>query len=592
MAMDLRFPIDLGSGINVDPGTVAFYYNHTEVKKAGGYFPIGTNTVWHGGLHIHTSKLDTPVFACADGKIVAVRLPEEKEKAHGHYGSRSFILIKHVFHGAEQGYTNTLLEGHKLRSELVRAHPGYGTPAFPGYGYGTGQYVCTTYCAEVLRRSGYTDCAPGEELYKIINIYDLPEEPINIRTPAVDNVAHIQHWRSKGVLYALATPNPTAQGTEITDLNTVQTGDFLQYWWKVGAKRKGHGVQVEEHFSDGLVSIHSSHGNPEGISVSGKLHKLKNEYRIYAVRPKGNKTEIYYSLYMHLNNGPIEGDKGYLKKIKWLKRWVGDDDTVTVQGSSKMYWVYEGTTNTPKEIGEFNEGAKLTKTKTVGTWEKVKFRTDDPNITFTNAWMGEYALAYVATSDLKPYSYASKLADLKEGKVVEPNVPVKAGEQIWGSGEYGSPGYRANLIHWEIFSENNLFPPDQFPNWKKVEDTDEDFNMDCQSILDMVDQEWFGFDSVLSFGEIKDFYTSQNSKISELRRTACKFMSEWGIPDLEKAIDDLKGVWFTGHLEERIRSYLWWSEAKALAQAKSKRKVWHYNPVTVLEQLTDYYKDW
>jgi len=615
MPKNFKFPVDIGGGTTVEPENIALYYDQTEVERAGGYYPLGTNTVWHGGLHIHTDKPGTPIYACADGVIVAASLAETKKKAHAHYGSCSFILIRHLFHGAKPNYKNTLIEGHRLQRELERKYQNKDNPGdryrdpFDGYNKSTAaiankgpkyvddsdRYVCSTCSAKVLERSGYQKCASGETVYKRVNIFGIPSPELK---DAVDDSSNAKHGWTKGVVYALLTAEAAegipVQGTEIDDFDDLLPGDFVEYWWKTGSYpwRGGHAVQVDEHFGKGMVKVHSSHKSTKGICVLPSTIDLNTKHKAYAVRPSGNRTEIYYSLYIHLNNGQIEGADGYLNKVKWLEKWVGGKNTVTVKGSSKMYWVYEGTTKAPKEIGEFTEGSHLTKKKTVGSWEKVRFRTDDPNVSFNNPSGGDHALAYVAATALKAHNDTSKISDLRDGKVVEPNITVEAGEQIWESGEYGSPGYRGNLVHWEIFSENNLFPPDQFSDWKQVEDDDEDFTMDCEKILNMVEQEWFGLNSVLTFEEIKDFYSSQNTKVRELRRTACKFITEWGIPDLQKAIDNLRGTWFTGHLEEHIRPYLWWTKSKALPQEKSKRKVWHYNPIAVLEQLADYYKFW
>lgn len=70
------------------------YYFFTEKLYKGGYFPLGANSVWHGGLHLHT-KIGSVVVACADGEVVAARLPDDEKKASAHFGSLNFILLKH-----------------------------------------------------------------------------------------------------------------------------------------------------------------------------------------------------------------------------------------------------------------------------------------------------------------------------------------------------------------------------------------------------------------------------------------------------------------------------------------------------------------
>ncbi|MBN1698187.1 MAG: N-acetylmuramoyl-L-alanine amidase [Spirochaetales bacterium] len=95
--------IENGSGIKPTHAALERYYHHTEIAHRGGYFPVGANTIWHGGLHIHTQATGEPVLAMAGGKLVAARLAEE-DKACRHYGSNNFILLEHTF-GEEKYYS-------------------------------------------------------------------------------------------------------------------------------------------------------------------------------------------------------------------------------------------------------------------------------------------------------------------------------------------------------------------------------------------------------------------------------------------------------------------------------------------------------
>jgi N-acetylmuramoyl-L-alanine amidase len=92
-------PVDLGSGTKVTPQAIAKYYNHVEKEFPGGYYPIGGNTVWHGGIHIRTGKDAAKVFSAMSGTVIAALLPEEDSLAIKHYGSRNFILVKHDYNG-------------------------------------------------------------------------------------------------------------------------------------------------------------------------------------------------------------------------------------------------------------------------------------------------------------------------------------------------------------------------------------------------------------------------------------------------------------------------------------------------------------
>lgn len=88
------FPLDIGYGKNVSNEVVQEFYRFTEQKTSGGYFPVGANSVWHGGVHLLVPK-GRDVRVSFGGKIVAARLSDSDQLAVGHYGSRNFILVKH-----------------------------------------------------------------------------------------------------------------------------------------------------------------------------------------------------------------------------------------------------------------------------------------------------------------------------------------------------------------------------------------------------------------------------------------------------------------------------------------------------------------
>ncbi|MDG5817031.1 peptidoglycan-binding protein [Chitinispirillales bacterium ANBcel5] len=88
------FPLNLGFGTDITKETIEKIYKHIEETFPGGYYPIGGNTVWHGGVHLMPDE-DKEVYASLPGKIVAARLPEDENLAIRHYGSSNFILMKH-----------------------------------------------------------------------------------------------------------------------------------------------------------------------------------------------------------------------------------------------------------------------------------------------------------------------------------------------------------------------------------------------------------------------------------------------------------------------------------------------------------------
>lgn len=69
---------------------------------SGGYFPVGLNRVWHGGIHLPSGENARPVHAMANGRIVAARAvnPEVQldEQCVTLRYSCCFVLIRHEVH--------------------------------------------------------------------------------------------------------------------------------------------------------------------------------------------------------------------------------------------------------------------------------------------------------------------------------------------------------------------------------------------------------------------------------------------------------------------------------------------------------------
>jgi len=66
---------------------------HDAIQADDGFFPIGKNLTWHGGIHA-VGQPDGSVHAITDGVVVAARIPE-KDPAKLSFGSRNFVLVKH-----------------------------------------------------------------------------------------------------------------------------------------------------------------------------------------------------------------------------------------------------------------------------------------------------------------------------------------------------------------------------------------------------------------------------------------------------------------------------------------------------------------
>ncbi len=421
-ASDVHLPIDLGAGTELTTAAIDDAYAHTERRFGGGYFPLGTNTVWHGGLHLHTGDAASSVHACARGRIVAARLAAEEAQADGYYGSRNFILTRH-------------------------------------------------------------------------------EDRIAARCPDVS-------------------------------------------------------------------------------------------------------APVWYSLLMHLHPGPVDGQDARLEAFPWLRSLADSGGSAEPDGSdvlreTAIVWLSDGA---GRELGRIATDTPIERLGVDGSWISVRFDPNHEGVTFTDGIdRSNFPTvdAWIAAADVGVKGAENeRVRRLIDGELLALDIPVKAGEPLWRNGEYGSPRYRTGLLHWEIFSAENLRRPWtqtggaepvlRNEGWWEAEDPEGaagDCNMDCRRVLELVEQDYFGRDDVLTFDEIRRFYESSPDAAS-LRACACRFVSEWGV-DLDLAIPKLKGHWFTFHLKERMTPYLWWDEAIAAGvELPESRHVWHYNPIAFLAELS------
>lgn len=176
------------------------------------------------------------------------------------------------------------------------------------------------------------------------------------------------------------------------------------------------------------------------------------------------------------------------------------------------------------------------------------------------------------------------VAQLRAGDLVTPERAVQTGDLLGWVGSFGDP--REALVHFEVFAEENL--TEGLAGWRAVSDDNEDFTIDASQVFGLVEQEWTLSDpgySNLDADEVERFYRDDGASV---RKLACKFVTEWGVPDVGAAVEAMHGVWDTEGLAEAITPYQWWSELVDAGHADllpDSRHVWHMNPLSWLEHL-------
>ena len=103
--LSLPVAVDLGGEptTNVTPQSLAALHQLSLARPDfGGFFPVGLEKTWHGGIHLYP-ETSVPVFAPLPGRIILARLCEG-DLADGPEGSRNFVVLRHE-HEAGVFYT-------------------------------------------------------------------------------------------------------------------------------------------------------------------------------------------------------------------------------------------------------------------------------------------------------------------------------------------------------------------------------------------------------------------------------------------------------------------------------------------------------
>ncbi|MEB0043804.1 MULTISPECIES: pesticin C-terminus-like muramidase [unclassified Pseudomonas] len=236
------YPLAVEGAVATDPQQ--FYKALAKAKD--GYYPLGANGLWHGGVHFDEAtglvKDLTEVRCIADGEVVAYRIDEAYPKSD--FGSTQsvystgFVLVKHrlefptppapaagVAPAAGPSLTFFSLYMHLLDWDTYKLTPGLGRPAF--WSGGTWQVKSTAndpilglrVRQERSGKPGYnnvltvlprgTVVETGEEDHGWLKVVSV--------TPADANVSPGTGWVFKREMTASATPNSYVIGSAAKD---------------------------------------------------------------------------------------------------------------------------------------------------------------------------------------------------------------------------------------------------------------------------------------------------------------------------------------------------------------------------------------
>ncbi|WP_155310019.1 peptidoglycan DD-metalloendopeptidase family protein [Desulfosarcina ovata] len=596
------FPVVSGAsdetGHEVNASTVADLYNATESSNPSGFFPLGANNLWHGGVHLEGNE-NTPIRSPFQGTIVAVRLDPSPAQAVQFYGSTNFILIRHDIpqgiYTRMRGQTST---GERRRTESV------------------GRYVGT-------RRRLPTATNPPEQVAEVKRLLH-----------QCTNTAGQPYYQADG---ALLSDGNTVDDGLVTAIVNFQT-------------------DIQEELSP------NERFEPDGIiTIGGRTwRRLEAHAREVSERTGDGDTSaqreslppnVVFTLFMHL--APLALEDHLVNDIPWLGRvrvetedddqlQADEEDDPPAQRNRHLSGnVGPGEANLREDLLWVQQRLiRLTRNETEpytgpadGQWSST---LENAIRAFQEAHVPYYDTHPVdgiinpsrrATSTNQRLCMTrSQLTRVSEAEGIcqefveqlqqrdNPDVPanvftdidcrVTAGEVIWKVGTARTIAIPTtefrHLLHWEIFSVEPLIT-----GWDRIDDdTDDDLTIDVPSLINRVESVSSGAttssngleesqpeaggenalreDGLLTTTEVRAFYSSPD-RIA-LRQTMCRFCSEWGLnlDNAVTAIDDL-GFNTTG-LRERLAHYMWWPQVNDVGLPESPL-VWHYNPIAFL----DYY---
>lgn len=557
---------------------------HQDVENSlGGFFPLGANNVWHGGVHL-SAPMNTPLVAPFEGEIVAFRLHPDPAKNLRDFGCTNFILLRHQI--SERAFALLQREGPL---EDPPPAPPVSKPKKSGVGLeGTNPEEWVVYVKQRLNELGYYN--PDEESLLSDGAQTEPEFIDAIKTFQEATKREGSKWRPDGLV-------------EIPGRDTTTWG-------------KLHGGKA---VAPPPLSDDDDDNNDPGAGEE--------------LDPK----RTIYSLLMHLDSIPLEEEEEEeekrLEQLPWLKRVqlepTGDAPDPSAEEKAKreaerqadleeissldqlsakigpnkpnrrpdVEWVQKRL-NRLNDAGLPTDGVHTDAVhKAIKAFQAThvdyyaKREADGVISPGKGTWKALRKTKSQSSEDHPPDidpGFRQRVQEVEEhgaGKVISgQNIKVKSGEALWFAGHGIGFTEKGTLefvpqFHWEIFSEHELLP-----SWEKtIDDSNDDLTIDAPQLVEQVDQVsiFHGFrkDGVLQPSEIQDFYRSGKAKF--LRQTKCRFRSEWAM-DLGAAIPRLEEKKFADpkSLLTSLPPYLWWDDAADVLPPT--KHVWHYNPIEFL----------
>lgn len=603
-ARQLYYPF----GENVDSDSET-RLNKVVEGQDGGFFPLGVNNFWHGGVHL-PANAGSIVRAPFDGKIVAVRLGATTAASEAAYGNLNFILLRHEIpeniwdqmqgrKAEAEGSGSASRDPLKMRRigpvASAENHPddvlrvkqrlhelGHYKPPKPS-SLTNGKFDSALRKAIRAYQSTF-DAPPGKQHWPsgVIDVEDdtwsrLFPGDVADAEPEASSTDSTPSESSNGESKAPTKDDPARKRTVYVLLmhlgawaledavrhkiraqskdKSSEGYDFIRWPTRLAARFAAPSPAKKEAEEDDDGGDDAEADDEAADRAEAASHTLTADVGLN----QGSEADIRWVEARLIRFGMLSSrneptGRADAELAAAIERF---QEEVAWPGKPK-YWdgiVQKGgkTHRALMETRASREKAASSSSSRRGSREDVPEQQLAAEIAKTNA-----------------RGHARVVADL--------DIAVQAGEPLWRSGSTKTPLDDGKIqtvgeLHFEIFSEERLFP-----DWGTIDDPDDDLLVDAPAtVIDHLDASG---DERIPFEEISGFYRTPAAVV--LRWTVCRFRSEWD-PDLSRIMARLDELQLdTTDVEENLRPYAWWKEAHGRLFDGVDSHVWHYNPIQFL----------
>lgn len=563
----LEFPLE--DVREVTPEHVAALHAHTEAEASGGWYPVGGNSFWHGGVHLLRDE-GTALRSPLDGQVVAARL-QGGDDAGGAIGSRNLVLVRHDL-GQGRAFFSLYMHlapldgrgdelpwvGRAARS--VRKDLDDGALVAPGAEVRAGEPL------------GWVGELTATVKHKARKRKDGGEAGAGKRKKRGDGGAASAfgvHWEAFSAAPLFARPHDVLRGIE--------------------GERTAVAVWAPPAPAGGGVPP-----RPPALQLSDS--RWENIYRTYTEDLMPHLAEGRWALLVgeKLTEQVYDGTARSGNCVGWASGdWAESSPSTRMDAHCAPLLAEAGVDPGDDPWGTYRAevaAGRLARFSVANRWLREELGaepTDDEaqaHYLLLATELDEHAVTHIGvrawTGTGEPPVWVCRTGS------VAPFLHERAAQLRTERGDAVSTPFGDVL---RFYRRRDGRPPAHLRlerGWPEVDDPDEDCFMEASKIEELFPPEALA-DGQLGHDELVAFYGG-DPDVERLRRFTCRFQSEWSLDWTSKALrDEVRNKGFRARaLDKQYGPYMWWPEAVAAGvELPPSPMVWHYNPITLVHEL-------